>query len=320
MPPKVDELSYLPTDDYGSFDLAPPRVQSGAQPQRILLALLGDYWRGGDKSIPSATLVRLVTEFGISETSARVALSRLGRRGFLAMSKSGRNTSYSLTPRAERFLEDAIRTILGFGAPRLDWDGRWWCVAFSVPEGDRQLRHALRTKLRWAGFAPLYDGFWICPRDRSPHVLKALRDLDVTSATVFAAAVLPESPRGGAPPLAWDIKEIKKEYELFIRRHAPTVRRHRAGTLSPTQALVERFAAIDDWLAMSIEDPELPDALLPRRWPRDEARAILLELYDGLGALAASRVREVLVDTAPELAKYVRVLSSSQVLSKRPNR
>jgi phenylacetic acid degradation operon negative regulatory protein len=311
-----DDGSFFPLDHLDVVDIAPPRVQSGPQPQRIILSLLGDYWTGADESIPSATLVRLTAEFGITESSARVALSRLARRGFLTVSKSGRNTSYSLTPRAERFLADGVHGIMSFGLPRLKWDGLWWCVGFSVPEGDRRLRHVLRSRLRWVGFAPLYDGLWVCARDRGAHALQVLDELGIQTATVFSAEVLPGSPAGGAPQLAWDLDDARAEYQLFIKRHTPVVKRLRAGRVVPTEALVERFSALDDWLAISLSDPELPDVLLPPKWPRDEARAVMVEVYDQLGKLAAQRVREVLAETVPHLTGYVRSFASSEVTSR----
>jgi DNA-binding transcriptional regulator PaaX len=49
-----------------------------------------------------ATLVALTGEFGVSDASARAALSQLAHRRLLSVSRSGRNTLYSATPLAER--------------------------------------------------------------------------------------------------------------------------------------------------------------------------------------------------------------------------
>src|SRR5689334_14239996 len=47
------------------------------RPSRLLLTLLADYWWQQNEPLPSAVLVALLSEFGISDTSARAVLSRL---------------------------------------------------------------------------------------------------------------------------------------------------------------------------------------------------------------------------------------------------
>jgi DNA-binding transcriptional regulator PaaX len=44
---------------------------------------------------------------------------------------------------------------------------------------------------------------------------------------------------------------------------------------------------------MSLIDPDLPDQLLPAQWPRDEARAMFVELYDLLAPLEQSECGEI---------------------------
>ena len=53
-----------------------PRVQTGANPQHLIVTLLGDYWSGRTEHLPSAGLVALASEFDITPASARAALSR----------------------------------------------------------------------------------------------------------------------------------------------------------------------------------------------------------------------------------------------------
>src|SRR5580658_2434514 len=62
------------------------------RPPRLLLTLLGDYWWQRTEPLPSAAIVALLAEFGVSDSAARAALSRLTRNGLLVTSKSGRRT------------------------------------------------------------------------------------------------------------------------------------------------------------------------------------------------------------------------------------
>ncbi|MEO3926873.1 PaaX family transcriptional regulator C-terminal domain-containing protein [Micromonosporaceae bacterium B7E4] len=287
-----------------------PRVQAGGSPQHLLLTLLGDYWYGQRAPLPSAALVALLGEFDITEVSARAALSRLARRGLLEQSKSGRRTSYALSERAAGVLAEGRGHILSFGTGRTPWTGRWTMAAFSVPEDDRSRRHALRTRLGWHGFAPLYDGLWVSPHERVTEVTTILSDLDIDRATVFTAELADGGPTGGHPINAWDLAALRAEYERILAAYEPVRRRWRTGRIGTAEALVARTALMDDWRTMPSLDPELPTELLPARWPRAAARALFVELYDGLTGLAEQRVVQVVAGHDPDLAALVRTHTS----------
>jgi len=134
------------------------------RPPRLLLTLLGDYWWQRTESLPSAAIVGLLAEFGVSDSAARAALSRLTRNGLLVTLRNGRRTYVQLSSRAADVLDDGARRIFSFGGRPSPWDGMWSLVAFSIPEEHRSARDELRKALRWLGFAPLYDGLWVSPR------------------------------------------------------------------------------------------------------------------------------------------------------------
>src|SRR6266508_313964 len=165
------------------------RAAGDAQPRHLLVTLLGDYWWGRTEYLPSAALVGLASEFGVTPAAARAALSRLRRRGLLASSKTGRRTYYGLTQRARLVLAEGRDRIMAFGTRSEPWDGRWTVAAFSVPEQQRALRHALRTRLRWLGFAPLYDGMWVTAGDEAAAATAVLKELEIGMATVMTAVV-----------------------------------------------------------------------------------------------------------------------------------
>jgi phenylacetic acid degradation operon negative regulatory protein len=283
-----------------------PRSQSGSQPQHLLVTLLGDYWLDRKEQLPSAAMVRLVGEFGVTPVGARAALSRLARRGLLASSKVGRRTYYGLTERATGVLADGRQRIMAFGMRSERWGGRWTVAAFSVPEERRDVRHALRTRLRWLGFAPLYDGIWVSPHDVVDPALAALREVGVERATVMTSTVARDGPGGGDPIAAWDLPYLRKLYEEFVAGYQPLLERLRRGGVGSAEALIARTAVMDTWRNFPNLDPELPDELLPQGWPRRRAREVFAEVYDALGPLGELRVRQVLAEFAPELAGLVR--------------
>src|SRR6266516_2862717 len=89
-----------PGDAVYASDEVPVTWSAGAvqRPPRLLLTLLGDYWWRRTEPLPSAALVALLAEFGVSDSAARAALSRLTRNQLLVTSKSGRRTDLLLWP------------------------------------------------------------------------------------------------------------------------------------------------------------------------------------------------------------------------------
>ena len=282
-----------------------PRTRQGSPPS-LLLTLLGDYWWGQTAPLPSAALVDLLGDFSVSDVAARAALSRMVKHGLLESSRNGRNTFYSMTPRAQQVMREGAVRITDFGKVDGDaWDGAWSLVAFSVPEANRSVREALRTRLRWLGFAPLYDALWISPHPRHAEALAALAALGVTNATSFVAAS-PETSATALPPqAAWDLDGLGELYRAFVAEWSPTRAALGKGAITPVDALVKRTELMDAWRAFPGLDPDLPRRLLPADWPRDKARELFLETYEQLGAPASVRVRQVIATYAPELADRV---------------
>ncbi|HUY49350.1 MAG TPA: PaaX family transcriptional regulator C-terminal domain-containing protein [Streptosporangiaceae bacterium] len=274
------------------------------RPPRLLLTLLGDYWWRRAGPLPSAALVALLAEFGVSDSAARAALSRLTRNQLLVTSKSGRRTVVRLSERAARILDDGARQIFSFGRSSQPWDGMWSLVAFSVPEQNRAARDSLRKQLRWLGFAPLYDGLWVAPRDRAVEVLGQLAELGISTATAFRACTVPGVSPDGLPQRAWDLDNLRDRYERFIAHTGALQERTLAGQVSPVAALVTRTRIMDEWRAFPELDPDLPDELLPDEWPRAAARELFTSSYDLLGPLASHRVRQIIARYSPDLARH----------------
>jgi phenylacetic acid degradation operon negative regulatory protein len=312
------------------------------RPPRLLLTLLGDYWWQRTESLPSAAIVGLLAEFGVSDSAARAALSRLTRNGLLVTSRSGRRTFVRLSRRAADVLDDGGRRIFSFGATPAPWDGMWSLVAFSIPEEHRSARDELRKELRWLGFAPLYDGLWVCPRDHAGDVMARLKDLGISTATAFRATALPAVGAGGTlsapgpggsagpggadgaggtvvtadiPARAWDLSGLRDRYQEFTEFAGLLRDQTVAGEITTADALVARTRVMNEWRAFPAMDPDLPYELLPPAWPRAAARDLFITCYDLLGPLAARRVRQIIARYSPELAGRAAYHSSALTLS-----
>jgi phenylacetic acid degradation operon negative regulatory protein len=285
------------------------------RPPRLLLTLLGDYWWQRTESLPSAALVALLAEFGVSDSAARAALSRLTRNRLLVTSRSGRRTFVRLSERAAQILDEGARHIFSFGRASEPWDGMWSLLAFSIPEEDRAVRDALRKQLRWLGFAPLYDGLWLAPRDLVTEVVGLLDELGVSTATAFRASAVPGGEPDGLPQRAWDLEDLRARYDDFIAAAEQLQVRALAGRISPVEALVARTHIMDEWRAFPALDPDLPGELLPDEWPRGTARDLFISTYDLLGPLAAHRVRQIIARYSSDLAARAAYHSSELTTS-----
>ena len=310
---KVDEGSDAGVEAAARFtefdELDMPRFQVGFPPQHLLLTLLGDYWSRRCEPLPSAALVDLLAEFDVNQSGARAALSRLSIRGLLVGTKDGRNTFYRVADGFRHLLPYGPIHTQAFGKPRPDWDGMWTMVAFTVPEDQRRLRPMLRGRLQSLGFAPLYDGLWVSPHAPDKELDIALEIAPAKSCTVIRATELTDAQRLRVAS-AWDLSELGDSYDEFIRTFRPMLRRLEHGAISPTEALVSRTRATYRWFVFAVTDPDLPQALLPARWPRAAAHDLFVALVDGMATLAVERVRHIVSEYDPELGRLVELRHS----------
>ena len=287
-PYDIEEI--FPDDAAGTVQL--PRRQNGSSPQGLTVTLLADYTLRNRAWFPSAAIVALLAEAGVSQAGARTAISRLARRGVLEGRRQGRRSSYRLTPATAGFLSIGGSAIVApFDAE--PWDEHWTVIAFSLPREQAAQRRGLRAQLRWMGFAPLYDGLWISPRGFSGKAGEQLAAFGPTM-TVFRARHVEAGDGTGRSPLdAWNTATIARRYESFIATWHPLLARMQAGQISGTEAVRARTEVMDTYRRMPILDPGLPSRLLPTDWLRRPARDLFVAVYDGLAPHAEEHVRAV---------------------------
>ena len=118
------------------------------KPRAIVWDLFGDHLRYvRDGVVPMRVLNQLLEVFGVGESTTRVVLSRMRREGWFTTSREGRQTSYALTGRSIRMLDEGRARIFDRG--RDAWDGIWRTVIYAVPEESRGERD--RFGARWPG-------------------------------------------------------------------------------------------------------------------------------------------------------------------------
>jgi phenylacetic acid degradation operon negative regulatory protein len=257
-----------------------PAEGESLQPQDLVVTLLGMYARKSQRPVWSGGLVMLLEELGFSHGAARVALTRMVRRGLLARDREGRLVHYRMTDRCERLLAEGDGRIFTLGEPRPEGDG-WTLLWHQIPEDRRLQRSRLARRLRFLGFGSVQDSVWVSPHDHCTEVSELLGELGVSSfATVFVARI---SDLEGLPALvgrAWDLSGLAARYEAFDAEFSPL--RRRGVALSDAEAFRMRTRLTHIYRGFPFVDPELPDSLASVSRARTRAVRTFHVLYKGL--------------------------------------
>jgi phenylacetic acid degradation operon negative regulatory protein len=144
-------------------------------------------------------------------------------------------------------------------------------LVLRVPEPRRELRHRLTTQLAWAGFGSLGGGLWITPHVDREVLVHAEEPAQLLSFRAELGAL------GGTERVideAWDLPALREHYEQFIEDFAHL--RPRGGEPS----FAAQTALVHAWRRFPFIDPDLPDDLLPRDWPRRRAYELFRERHE----------------------------------------
>ncbi|PZA22076.1 transcriptional regulator, partial [Modestobacter versicolor] len=241
-----------PWPDLGADQGATPAAAPAHRPQTLLLSLLGSVVLDQElPPVPSAVLLDVLADLGVTEAAARATLKRMTQRGLLDRGQVGRSAQYTLTPLAERVLRRADERVSS-PAPFAHPPGEWTLLSYSVPESRRDLRHKVRSRLTWAGFGGLRDGLWIAPGTVDVGAVLAPGELTEAAdlADAFAARPLPGTDVDRLVRRAWDVAALRRAHLRFVADWSAPPR--------VTGSLAQRTLLGADWLLLLRTDPGLP--------------------------------------------------------------
>jgi phenylacetic acid degradation operon negative regulatory protein len=254
--------------------VGPPAARS------MLLTVLGEYVLPADRGVWQETLISALNTLDYTTQAARQALARSVSGGWLRSERHGRRARVSLTGETRAMLTSGAERIYGFGEPRA-WDGRWLLVVVRVPEQRRDVRHVIRSQLAWAGFGSLGNGLWITPHvDREGEVSRLVREESVAELLSFQAEFGSIGEPARVVADAWDLDGVAERYREFVTRFG----RLRAKT--PEAAFRAQTELVHTWRKFPFLDPDLPQEMLPARWPRTRAHQVFVERHAELQGAA----------------------------------
>ncbi|MGB5150759.1 MAG: PaaX family transcriptional regulator C-terminal domain-containing protein [Mycobacterium sp.] len=215
----------------------------------------------------SAELVHLTADFGIRESTLRVALTRMVGAGDLVRSADGYRLSDRLLARQRR-QDDVI------DPQERPWDGTWTTLLITSVGADARSRAELRNTLVQHRFGELREGVWLRP----DNLGVSLADSVATKVRILRSR--DDDPTGLVAEL-WDLPAWARDGDRLLTEMA-------AATDVPGRFVVA--AAIVRHL---LTDPVLPAELLPRRWPGEQLRLAYREFAAELVQRRGNRVEAV---------------------------
>lgn len=229
----------------------------------LLSALLGE----DPPRLAARRLVRLAGLFGINDNQARVALSRMARRGEVRADEDG---TYAL---AGRHLQRAARLQSGRSASTGAYDGRWVVVVLPGGGESPARRKERRASLRAARLGELRESVWVRPANLAVEL-----DASVAGTATRFSAVPAEDP-GALAHRVFDLEGWARRARTLL------------ATLAKDQAahsLAAGFELDAEVLRHLQRDPLVPASLLAADWPGPELR----DAYEAFHARYRERLAE----------------------------
>lgn len=251
-------------------------------PYTIIFSLYGKYVLPRGDEIWIGSLIRALATLDFSPGAVRTLVSRMQRKGFLQSQRLGRYSFYRLTDLGLK--EVCWGGDQAFAPSAGEWDGRWTVVAYSVPEKHREQRDALRSSLKHWGFGALAPGTWLSPRSLPPMAERKWRELGMWEyLEVFRAEHLGPSDPCTLVVQAWpQLPALANHYRTYVAGYGPILGRFKDGTVDDEECFAVQLRSLVDFVAITLEDPALPAALLPEDWPRPSTQLLFEELQQTL--------------------------------------
>jgi len=253
-----------------------PTMRAGS----LIITVFGDAIapRGGVVWIGS--LIRVLSDFGVSERLVRTSVFRLTRDDWLDVNPLGRRSYYSLTKGGVRRFEQATQRI--YGEPRQSWSGDWCLVLLA--DLDAEQKESVRKELGWLGFGAISTNVLAHPSPAMSELEQTLKQMGIErDLVVMQGRTLGKNQDDAMRALvhkSWNLDEIDRRYEDFITRFRPVFKAVKKGrNADPRTAFQIRTLMIQEYRRILLRDPLLPAEMLPTGWHGTAAYQLCRNLY-----------------------------------------
>lgn len=122
----------------------------------------------------------------VSRKSARVAMHRLAKQGYLEKGLMEDEVCFKLTELGfkklqEKQQKEKEKRLLNQKISNTKWDGIWRVVIFDIPEQNKRIRSVLRETLKVLEFKPLQKSVWISKNNFTKDLRVWVRELGLAN-------------------------------------------------------------------------------------------------------------------------------------------
>jgi phenylacetic acid degradation operon negative regulatory protein len=258
------------------------------KPRAMVFTLFGDYLRytgGGEAKL--GALCELLGLFDVDFGTTRVVMTRLKKDGWFDTRRDGRETSYLLSDKGWRLMNEGRARI--FVHPDTQWSGEWSMVSFRFPDTERAARESLRKQLAWIGFGQLTPSIWMSPHDRLDQAEALFRDTPVSTTDMFHSRGRSLDQDREIAARCWDLEGLNSDYRAFIKTFGSPA----GPPLVGVDALIQRVRLTDAYRVFPFRDPDLPMELLPEGWLGHQANEQFTAVYSSLTKEAEKALEQI---------------------------
>lgn len=235
----------------------------------LIITFYGDAIMPRGGSIWLGTLLQFLDMIDVDGGVVRTSVSRLAADGWLDRDKVGRKSFYRLAKSGRERFEAAVEHV--YNPKPATWEGKFGLLLIGSG-ADRELS---RDALYEAGFGSPIPGTWIAPTGvKAPPVAAGAIRVEVSATHDMAHRLVMAS---------WPLERTSAFYQDFLKTFVPLENWiAQEKEIVPADAILARILMIHHYRRVLLRDPLLPETLLPKGWPANEARDLCARIYLGL--------------------------------------
>lgn len=190
-------------------------------------------------------------------------IGKLYAQNFLNRKKTadGSDFEYTLSNHGRAFIDEHLDLL---HKKPIEWDGYWTLIVFNIPETKRSSRDRFRRYLQRIGAGNTLGTLWMSPYDFRQQITNYAKELGIDQNIIIMRSKGKPSLNSRIVSSSWNLDIIAKKYTEFIRESDKILK-----TLSKNE--IERSFELKTIIftltTIMMEDPKLPNILLPKNWP-----------------------------------------------------